>query len=628
MTKTLITAITVFALVVAVVVGGWGIATVKAQSSTPPPLALQGLTVGNGPNPGTATLAWTAISGASSYRIGRLSDENYQAYADTWRERFAYSDVTATSAFTLTGLIPGGKYYFIVGQNHSGGVAWSSWVELTLNSDSQSCPTATAPTPQPTPTPTLGPTPTPRPTPTGAGDYDADKDGLIEISNLAQLDAIRWDLDGNGVSHIARYADAFPDAMFGMGCPDGCVGYELVADLDFDTNGNGQADEGDIYWNDGEGWVPIGSQNHKFGAAFDGWGYSISNLYINQGEDVPVGLFGSTGSNSNIKRVGLVSVSVSGNDTAGGLAGDHSGAITNSYTTGNVSIVGKYAGGLVGINSGTISNTYSFVDVSGSTVQVNSAGIGGLVGSNNGGTIDYSYATGSVYGNVYGDGGTGGLVGENFYGRINTSYAIGDVSGNEFVGGLAGSNEGVIKASYAIGAVNGSKYIGGLIGFNDHASITAGYAAGRVSGSSQIGGLVGLSQRDTITASYANGNVSGGDDVGGLVGRLEGGTITKSYAIGTVSGSDYLGGMVGYNDGGAAIDSYWNTETTGQPYSAAGVGKTTDELQSPTAYTGSYADWNVDIDGNGESNDPWDFGTSTQYPVLKYGGLDIAAQRP
>ena len=92
--------------------------------------------------------------------------------------------------------------------------------------------------------------------------------------------------------------------------------------------------KGTIYWNDGEGWVPIGSQNHKFGAAFDGWGYSISNLYINQGEDVPVGLFGSTGSNSNIKRVGLVSVSVSGNDTAGGLAGDHSGAITNSYTTG------------------------------------------------------------------------------------------------------------------------------------------------------------------------------------------------------------------------------------------------------------------------------------------------------
>ena len=29
-------------------------------------------------------------------------------------------------------------------------------------------------------------------------DYDADDDGLIDINNLDQLNAIRWDLDGNG----------------------------------------------------------------------------------------------------------------------------------------------------------------------------------------------------------------------------------------------------------------------------------------------------------------------------------------------------------------------------------------------------------------------------------------------
>ena len=328
MTKTLITAIAVFALAVAVVVGGWGIATVKAQSSTPPPLAPQGLTVANGPNPGTATLAWTAVSGASSYRIGRLSDDNYQAYADTWRERFAYSDVTATSAFTLTGLITGEKYYFIVGQNHSGGVAWSSWVELTLNSDSQSCPTATVPTPQPTPTPTLGPTPTPRPTPTGTGDYDADKDGLIEISNLAQLDAIRWDLDGNGVSHVARYMTAFPNAMQGMGCAAGCTGYELVADLDFDTNGNGEADEGDIYWNDGAGWSPISDYNHQFKATFDGGNHTIANLYINRRSNL-AGLFGLIGNGGIVEQVGIVSANGSGYSEVGILVGRNLDGIIN-----------------------------------------------------------------------------------------------------------------------------------------------------------------------------------------------------------------------------------------------------------------------------------------------------------
>ena len=31
-----------------------------------------------------------------------------------------------------------------------------------------------------------------------AVDYDADDDGLIEIEWLEQLDAVRWDLDGDG----------------------------------------------------------------------------------------------------------------------------------------------------------------------------------------------------------------------------------------------------------------------------------------------------------------------------------------------------------------------------------------------------------------------------------------------
>ena len=72
-------------------------------------------------------------------------------------------------------------------------------------------------------------------------DYDADDDGLIEVADLAQLNAIRWDLDGDGVASDAGYATAFPDAPTSdMGCPaSGCTGYELMADLDLDTDGSG-----------------------------------------------------------------------------------------------------------------------------------------------------------------------------------------------------------------------------------------------------------------------------------------------------------------------------------------------------------------------------------------------------
>ena len=33
------------------------------------------------------------------------------------------------------------------------------------------------------------------------GDYDTDDDGLIEVSYLEQLDAIRYDLDGEPIAH-------------------------------------------------------------------------------------------------------------------------------------------------------------------------------------------------------------------------------------------------------------------------------------------------------------------------------------------------------------------------------------------------------------------------------------------
>ena len=93
----------------------------------------------------------------------------------------------------------------------------------------------------------------------GATDYDTDDDNLIELSNLAQLNALRLDPDGDGVPNSGAhtpYFDAFPDAPTGLGCPDYCRGYELAADLDFDSNGNGRADAADAYWNGGVGWDP------------------------------------------------------------------------------------------------------------------------------------------------------------------------------------------------------------------------------------------------------------------------------------------------------------------------------------------------------------------------------------
>ena len=108
-------------------------------------------------------------------------------------------------------------------------------------------------------------------------DYDADDDGLIEVGSLAQLNALRWDLDGNGTvdnsANAVDHAAAFSLPAANLGCPStGCTGYELTANLDFDTDGSGGANDGDDYWNGGAGWEPV----RDFDAAFDGNGNAIS----------------------------------------------------------------------------------------------------------------------------------------------------------------------------------------------------------------------------------------------------------------------------------------------------------------------------------------------------------------
>ena len=425
-----------------------------------------------------------------------------------------------------------------------------------------------------------------------AGDYDADNDGLIEVSNLTQLNAIRWDLDGDGESRESGYSQAFPGAVAGMGCPDeGCSGYELVSDLNFDTNGNGQADAGDAYWNDGSGWDPIDLRT-----TFDGGGHTITNIYINRSDQDEVGLFGDPFvSGVIIRNVGLVSVDVTGKSSVGGLVGDAHGInISDSYVTGSVSGVGA-VGGLIGDSfRSTITNSYSTASVSGSGSEV------------------------------------GGLVGDSHTDALSNSHASGNVSGGDAIGGLVGDSfSGTIVASFATGNVNGDDYVGGLIGDSHSTKIASGYATGDVVATGdEIGGLIGDTFETTIIASYAAGDVTGNVSVGGLVGNLFQGSVTAGYATGLVSGNADSGGLIGLRSLDPTINvSYWDSQTSGQSNSDGGIRKTTAELQSSTEYTGIFSTWNVDVDGDGSADDPWDFGSSSQYPVLKYGDLSVAAQR-
>ena len=265
--------------------------------------------------------------------------------------------------------------------------------------------------------------------------YDTDTDGLIEITTVAQLRAVWYDLNGDGnpsSTGATTYQAAFPDTSTPLSCAGGCVGYELSADLDLS----------------GLNWNPIGNNLNPFGATFEGNGYTITNLSTNQTRSLHLALFSRTTSSAVIRNVGLVNVNVTGNTRAGyragGLVGYNEGAIQGCYATGKVS--GNTAGGLVGYNfdTGTITASYAAV-----RAVAGEYGAGGLVGPN-AGTITASYATGRVTNGAPGSSGladhAGGLVARNS-GTITASYATGPVSGGTPSGGLVGTNVGTITTS-------------------------------------------------------------------------------------------------------------------------------------------------------------------------------------
>ena len=258
--------------------------------------------------------------------------------------------------------------------------------------------------------------------------------GLIKVSDLEQLYAIRYDPNGDGIADDsaddAAYASAFPGRP---DCGSNCNGYELTRSLDFQDSRSYRDNAVNTDWTTGRGWAPIADKGRDFesfwfNAVFEGNGHTISNLFIHHPGDRanrrPAGLFGITGESSVIRDIGLVNAIVGGDFYlygGGALAGWNRGTIALSYSTGTVSSRNP-TGGLVGVNSGTIIDSHS-------NATVGTEYAGGLVG-NNSGSITGSYATGVVTGEQGPDGYriAGGLVAWNI-GVIYHSYATGSVFG-------------------------------------------------------------------------------------------------------------------------------------------------------------------------------------------------------
>jgi filamentous hemagglutinin family protein len=403
------------------------------------------------------------------------------------------------------------------------------------------------------------------------------------------------------INSLGVAGDTSPTTLQGIAnAPNGLSGhYALGSDINATTTPT---------WTSTNGFKPIGAAGAAFTGQFHGLGHSISGLTVSPTGQA--GLFGYADTGSVIRDVGLVNGTLaSTSDNVGALAGENFGTISNSFASMVVTGHGN-VGGLVGLNGagGTITNSHTVPgpgSVPGS-VQGSNAAIGGLVGTNQGAiTNSYSTQQVSTTSTAISKSAVGGLVGHNF-GTISQSHhdtgAVSSAGGD--VGGLAGENDtgGTITGSYASGDVTPGDYeAGGLVGRNDFgATITVSYYSnGTVNARSQadVGGLVGINN-GTVDKTYSTGTVIGAQNVGGLVGG-EGvvgtSTITNSYATGSVSGLKFTGGLIGDHYGHVS-NCYAGGTVTGSGINVGGFigyedgpGKDTNNYWIPSATSGSAA---------------------------------------
>jgi len=254
--------------------------------------------------------------------------------------------------------------------------------------------------------------------------------------------------------------------------------YALGADI----NCYSDTQSGGILYNNGSGFIPVGfTTSAKFTGSFNGNNHKIYSLYIYRPNGAGVGLFGYTSATALVRNVGVVDQNTIGYWDTGSLVGHNYGLVMNSYSSGTVSASPSHLsdglGGLVGTNDyGSVLNSYNLANVTGYK------NIGGIVGWNYHGIVSNSFNNGTIYG-VYSQ--IGGLIGYNNQGAISNSYSTGSVTSNRNIGGLVGLNNnnggvnGSISNCFSTGivtAVGGNQTsFNGLVGANNDGVINNSY---------------------------------------------------------------------------------------------------------------------------------------------------------
>ncbi len=309
--------------------------------------------------------------------------------------------------------------------------------------------------------------------------------------------------------------------------------------------------------------------------------------------------------------------------------GDASNNVTinNNTVSNNVSILAESlysdsVGGIAGFaHTTTINNNTISTDVS---ISAGRADVGGIIGyavatTISGNTVSTNVSISSTSYN------TGGIAGYATSVTLSSNIISNvSITAESNVGGLIGNlavNSQVFYNVILNTSIEATTSIAsGVVASIDNASVYRNFIAATVTAGDNAAGLVSSPgdsyESDRIaelTDNYFIGNISAtnadGTASGGNAGNAyDQGFIVNSYSAATIS-ANTIYGLSGSSSSFLTITaSYFdNTLLTGAGDDAA-YGKSTSALQTTTSATGIYADWDAAV---------WNFGTSSQYPVLK-----------
>ena len=261
----------------------------------------------------------------------------------------------------------------------------------------------------------------------------------------------------------------------------------LAADIVLEKPAEGQSN-----------WQPVGSEDdiavveNRYKGTFDGRGYTIRNVTVNNSGCKNQGFFGVITGGA-VKDVVLEDLSVTGWDSVGGIAGYSSGSVSGCYVKGSVRGMKLNVGGIVGLTSG---------------------------------------------------------------GKIEGCCFDGSVQGTEYVGGITGWADGAsVKACRVKGAVNGTDTVGGIAGGlvaqNDDSSAECiGCCADvQVTAVRDIGGVLGrtnISSNCDLNSCYWSGSPDSAGVINAAVQNFEKVPTKISWTDATAKMNETLGANYGW----------------------------------------------------------------------------------